>query len=288
VDSGRRRFLRIAGFGVLLGAGGGTLRRLTHGIPAARAASPDFNQDDVQGGASRSLGPDSAGQKATAHGLTAGRWALIVDTRRCQEKTARDGCRDCIQACHAIHNVPAIPDPSHELKWLWKEPYANAFPDQRHSFVPEGIRSRLFPVLCNHCDNPPCVRVCPAKATFKRPDGIVAVDYHRCIGCRYCMAACPYGARSFNWGDPRLHLDPAKIKPGFPTRTRGVVEKCNFCEERLSAGMSPACVEACREGALIFGDLSNPESEPRKMLRLAYTIQRRPEIGTGPAVYYVL
>jgi molybdopterin-containing oxidoreductase family iron-sulfur binding subunit len=144
----------------------------------------------------------------------------------------------------------------------------------------------LLPVLCNHCDNPPCVRVCPTQATFKRADGIVVMDYHRCIGCRFCMAACPYGARSMNYRDPRPFI--AEINPDFPTRCKGVVEKCNFCEERLAKGQLPACVEACKEKALIFGDMDDPRSAPRRLLKDWFSIRRRPELGTDPQIYYLL
>ncbi len=113
------------------------------------------------------------------------------------------------------------------------------------------------------------------------------MDYHRCIGCRYCMAACPFGSRSFNWGEPREYLDLAKLNPEFPTRMRGVVEKCNFCVERLAVGKLPACVEAS-EGAIVFGDLTDPDSDVRKVLRERFTIRRKPTVGTEPSVYYII
>ncbi len=100
------------------------------------------------------------------------------------------------------------------------------------------------------------------------------------------MAACPYGSRSFNWQDPRPAI--ASPNPDFPTRTKGVVEKCNFCEERLARGLRPACVEACQEKAMVFGDLTDPGSEPRKLLRARFALQREPELGTGPSVYYLV
>jgi len=142
-----------------------------------------------------------------------------------------------------------------------------------------------FPVLCNHCENPPCVQACPTKATFKRDDGIVVMDFHRCIGCRFCMAACPYGSRSFNFRDPRPFI--AEVDPGFPTRMKVVVEKCNFCVERLAVGKQPACVEVSN-GILTFGDLEDPESDVRKLLKSNYTIRRKQNLGTGPAVYYIV
>ncbi|HEX7504100.1 MAG TPA: 4Fe-4S dicluster domain-containing protein, partial [Syntrophales bacterium] len=147
-------------------------------------------------------------------------------------------------------------------------------------------RARKLPVLCNHCDNPPCVRVCPTQATFKRADGIVMMDYHRCIGCRFCMAACPYGARSMNYRDPRPFI--RKINNDYPTRTKGVVEKCTFCEERLRKGILPACVMACEEKALVFGDIDDPRSEIRRLLDKELPIRRRVELGTKPQAYYIL
>ena len=112
------------------------------------------------------------------------------------------------------------------------------------------------------------------------------MDWHRCIGCRYCMAACPYGSRSFNWTDPRP--DIANQDPDFPTRTKGVVEKCNLCEERLGRGELPLCVLACPQKAMIFGDLDDPDSTVRRALRRHYTIRRKPELGTNPQVYYIV
>ncbi len=140
-------------------------------------------------------------------------------------------------------------------------------------------------MLCNHCESPACVRVCPTKATFRRKDGIVVMDYHRCIGCRYCMAGCPFGARSFNFMDPRNHI--AKVNPTFPTRMRGVVEKCTFCSELLAVGKMPLCVEASN-GAIAFGDLTDPESSVRKLLAENFTLRRKPTLGTEPSVYYIL
>jgi len=112
------------------------------------------------------------------------------------------------------------------------------------------------------------------------------MDMHRCIGCRYCIAACPYGSRSFNWRDPRPFIK--NLNKEYPTRTRGVVEKCNFCAERLAKGLHPACVDACEEKALVFGDLEDPESEVRALLRENYAIRRKPALGTNPEVYYIV
>jgi molybdopterin-containing oxidoreductase family iron-sulfur binding subunit len=216
-------------------------------------------------------------------GAPGARWGMVIDTAGC----LRDrGCTDCIAACHAVHNVPAFPDRAHEVKWIWREPFDRVFPEQASPYLAKGIIERPVLVLCNHCDNPPCVRVCPTQATWKRADGIVMMDWHRCIGCRYCVAACPYGSRSFNWLDPRPRI--AQLRPDFPTRSKGVVEKCTFCEERLSQGLLPACVEACREKALVFGNLIDPKDPVRELLRTRHTIRRKPELGTHPEVHYLV
>jgi Fe-S-cluster-containing dehydrogenase component len=114
----------------------------------------------------------------------------------------------------------------------------------------------------------------------------VMMDYHRCIGCRFCMAACPFGSRSMNYRDPRPFIP--RLNPDFPSRTKGVVEKCNFCEERLARGILPACVLACKEKALAFGDPEEKGSEIRHVLERGFSIRRRSELGTGPQVYYLL
>lgn len=210
------------------------------------------------------------------------RWALAVDLKRCRQE-----CRDCIEACHTVHNVPDFGNPKDEVKWIWTEPFKNVFPGLEHPFIKAEYKQRPAIVLCNHCEHPPCVRVCPTQATFRRQeDGIVMMDYHRCIGCRFCVAGCPYEARSMNFRDPRPAI--RKINPDFPTRTRGVVEKCNFCEERLARGQLPACVEACKDQALIFGDLENPSAKIRQILKERFSIRRRAELGTRPQVYYLV
>jgi molybdopterin-containing oxidoreductase family iron-sulfur binding subunit len=196
------------------------------------------------------------------------------------------GCRDCIDACHIVHNVPDFKNPKDDVHWISREKVSHIFPAEDHARLPEKIRGLSLAVLCNHCENPPCVRVCPTKATFKRPDGIVMMDYHRCIGCRFCMAACPYGARSMNWRDPRPAIP--KINADYPTRTRGVVEKCTFCEERLAKGIGPACVLACKEKVLAFGDLEEGGSDVRRLLAARFSLRRKANLGTGPQVYYLL
>ena len=216
-----------------------------------------------------------------AHTLTAKRWAMAVDLTKCTAD-----CTDCIVACHTLHNVPNFGNPKDEIKWIWQEPFSAVFPGEQHAYSGERLRKLAPPVFCNHCENPPCVRVCPTGATFQRADGIVMMDYHRCIGCRLCMAACPYGARSMNYRNPRPFID--RINPDFPTRAKGVVEKCNFCEERIAKGLLPACVEACRQKALTFGDVEDTRSEIRLLLEKRFSLRRRAHLGTGPQIYYLL
>ena len=217
-------------------------------------------------------------------------WGMVIDIQKCQNP---DVVHACIEACHREHNVPEIPDPQEEVKWIWTEKYEDVFPDEAHTRTAHFLKGISVPVLCNHCTNPSCVRVCPTQATYKRKsDGIVMMDMHRCIGCRYCMAACPYGARSFNWRDPRPYIKGG-TKSAYPTRTIGVVEKCTFCEELIREGRQPACVEAASkvpggEGALIFGDLSDPDSNVSRLLHDKYTICRKVSLGNEPNVFYIV
>jgi molybdopterin-containing oxidoreductase family iron-sulfur binding subunit len=267
MDESRRKFLKEAGCAAL-GVG--------CGFPLLNAAC------------------NASGQEDAAPAESSSQWAMVVDIQRCLEEEVR---RACTEACHREHNVPDIPDSGDEVKWIWSEEYQRVFPDQVHVRTAAARREMPVLVLCNHCTNPPCVRVCPTGATWKRDtDGIVMMDMHRCIGCRYCIAACPYGARSFNWKDPRDYLEQGangEFPSDYPTRSKGVVEKCNFCAERLRDGRAPACVEAVNgvpggAGALTFGDATDPASEVSRILRERHTISRRVSLGTEPNVFYVV
>jgi molybdopterin-containing oxidoreductase family iron-sulfur binding subunit len=221
--------------------------------------------------------------KDSENALKAKQWALVIDTRQFHSE---EDLEPLVEVCNEVHNVPHLSEKRHEIKWIWGEHYHNAFPGKAARFLSEEVEHKPFLVLCNHCENPPCVRACPTQATFKREsDGIVLMDFHRCIGCRFCMAACPFGARSFNFRDPRPFIKEVNDK--FPTRMKGVVEKCNFCAERLAEGQLPACVEVS-EGKLTFGDLYDPESEVRELIRSHYTIRRKQTLGTEPSVYYIV
>jgi len=253
----RRELLKIVGIAALGVAGGSAINLLRRDwLEALEVPSPEA--------------------------LVAKRWAMVIDIRKF--KTG-DDYRKVIEVCHRIHNVPDFGNPKDEIKWIWTDTFKHAFPGQEHKYMMEKLEHKPFLLLCNHCENPPCVRVCPTKATFKREDGIVMQDMHRCIGCRFCMAACPFGARSFNWKDPKPFIKEENKE--FPTRMIGVVEKCTFCYERLARGLKPACVEESN-GALIFGDLEDPDSEVRKILNSHYTIRRKSELGTEPSVFYII
>jgi len=249
----RRTFLKLASLGLL--------------AVAAKPAIDLLARTEI----ARALGLDSTAR---------GRLAMAIDLKAC---TAEAGCRDCVLACHSVHNVPDIGTAKEEVKWIREATYGQAFSGQETQYAP--LKDARVLVLCNHCDNPPCVRVCPTQATWRRDDGIVMMDYHRCIGCRYCMAACPYGSRSFNWRDPVPYIK--EINLNYPTRTKGVVEKCNFCEERLALGLQPACVDACKTGALTFGELK-PGTDIQRVLSQGYSLTRKAGLGTRPQVYYIV
>jgi molybdopterin-containing oxidoreductase family iron-sulfur binding subunit len=272
MDMKRRQFLKIAGLSTIAGIG----------APAAfemllKGQAPDVSF--ASGGAGAETSNDAAS--------TGVRLGMVIDQRAFDANKGL--AQKCVSVCHTVHNVPDFGNKKDEIKWIWEAPYEKVFTEKSHYLRNEHLHESSFLLLCNHCDNPPCVRVCPTKATFKRKDGIVAMDYHRCIGCRFCMAACPYGSRSFNWRDPRPFINKENYNREFPTRMRGVVEKCNFCVERLAKGLQPACVEACgNTGALVFGDLNDPNSGIRKVLKENFTIQRKPSLGTKPSVFYIV
>jgi molybdopterin-containing oxidoreductase family iron-sulfur binding subunit len=146
-----------------------------------------------------------------------------------------------------------------------------------------------MPVQCQQCDNPPCVAVCPVEATWKESDGIVVVDYDWCIGCRYCQAACPYHARRFNWRKPQIPADEINPRQSYLSnriRPQGVMEKCTFCLHRTREGRLPACLEACPTGARVFGNLLDPSSEIRWVLRNKRVFVLKEELGTRPSFFY--
>ena len=202
------------------------------------------------------------------------------------------GCRKCVYACVGENNQSRDP----QIHWIQVlEMEKDKGIDLAHSNVhynpdkvPEKGKS-YFPVSCQQCRNPQCTTVCPVKATWQEPDGIVVVDYNWCIGCRYCMAACPYGARHFNWGEPKVPSDEINTEMhylGNRPRMKGVVEKCTFCIQRVRVGKYPSCVEICPVGARKFGNLLDPESEIRYILENKRVFVLKQELNTQPKFYY--
>ena len=207
-----------------------------------------------------------------AGGIAARRWGMVIDLRRCPED-----CTACLEACRHENNVALHGDPRWDIHWIRKVTIRK----KHESDAPE----RSVPLLCNHCDHPPCAQVCPVQATYKRADGIVIVDHHRCIGCRYCLIACPYNARYFNY----LENEDWPNKD-YPKRSHGVAESCHLCAHRLDVGASPACVEACQgvgAGAITVGDLNDPDSGISRLIAGNSVKRIRDDLGTEPKVYYI-
>lgn len=214
----------------------------------------------------------------TSNGTRGKNWGMLIDS----SKITKDDIMRMQAVCHKAHNVPDINDPKSEIKWIWAEPFEALFGSEA-GHVSEKWAEVPITTLCNQCRHPVCAKVCPTQATYANDEGIIIQDMHRCIGCRNCMAACPYGSRSFNFMDPRPYIK--EINPHYPTRMKGVVEKCDFCVERLNKGEMPLCVEASN-GAILFGDLDDPNSEIAQKLGEVMSIQRHPSFGTDPKVFY--
>ena len=191
------------------------------------------------------------------------RWGMLIDTTNCA-----DGCNDCVTACNRENGLSGGVSPT-DSQWIRKV----ELKDMR------GGRTLSLPMMCQHCEHPPCVDVCPTGASFKRPDGIVLVDRHRCIGCRYCMMACPYKARSF------VHEPLYDQNPDVP-RGKGTVESCTLCVQRVDRGQQPACAEACPNKAILFGNLNDPESEIARKIRTVASTQVRADLGLNTGIRY--
>jgi len=203
------------------------------------------------------------------------------------------GCRKCVYACVGENNQSRDP----QIHWITVlrfregEKWADLEESEKYynpSQVPEPGYFYM-PVQCQQCEKPPCVRACPTKATWMELDGIVVVDYNWCIGCRYCVAACPYGARHLNWAEPTIRpeeINPATHYLGNRPRMKGVVEKCTFCIQRSRNGKYPACVEACPVGARKFGNLLDQNSEIRYLIEHKRVFRLKEELNTYPKFYY--
>jgi len=208
-----------------------------------------------------------AAKPLDAEASSAVRWGMLIDLNRCD-----NGCDDCVSACAKENGLRGFGRPETDAQWIRKVEIRN----------PQTGDSKSLPVMCQHCEHPPCVDVCPTGASFKRADGIVLVNKHTCIGCRYCMMACPYKARSF------VHEALEDQKPHAP-RGKGTVESCTLCVHRIDEDRQPACVEACSDtggGAMLFGDLNDPDSEISKRVAMYATQQIRADLGLNTGVRY--
>lgn len=194
-------------------------------------------------------------------------------------KTRCIGCQTCAHACKMQNNVPS------GMRWNRVLTEGCDVEDGALGEFPNLIRGYL-PVACQHCENPACLRVCPTGATYKDDKGRVEVDYEKCIGCRMCMAACPYNARVFNWNDPKREPDFNYGDKEVPARSKGVVEKCTLCKERTDRGEEPMCVKCCPVKARTFGDLDDPNSEISRIVRQRNAMVLLEEQGTRPQVRY--
>ncbi len=201
------------------------------------------------------------------------------------------GYRKCVDACVEENNQGRDTQIQY-IRVLEMERGSMNLEESNHYYNPETVPQKgkfYMPVQCMQCENPPCVRACPVKATWKETDGVVVIDYDWCIGCRYCMTACPYWARHFNWNEPELppeELNPVTHYLGNRPRSKGVMEKCMFCVQRTRKGQQPACMEACPTGARIFGNLLDPESEIRYILENKTVFRLKEDLGTEPKFWY--
>lgn len=204
-------------------------------------------------------------------------YGMVIDLKKCM------GCQTCATSCHLANNLPQ------GIWWNRVLTEGGDTIDTVEGTYP-NCSIRHIPVACQHCENPACVKVCPVGATYKdEQTGVVRQDYEKCIGCRMCMAACPYtGVRSFNWDEPRYTVGFAVGEVESPVHQKHTVEKCTLCVGRVAKGQQPKCVEACLGVARYFGDLDDPDSEVSRFIREREYMQLLPDEGTRPSVYYLV
>jgi len=279
-DNGRRDFIKTVALATVATAACGTLASSCSSKVAAnekvKLLSPDGEIVEIDSSYLNYQEHLAIVSKLEARqGIAGKKFVMVVDLSRCKD------ARKCISACQKWHYRPE------DREWLTVKLMRDS----------ENAPPYWFPKQCFHCDNPPCVKVCPVDATYKRQDGLVLIDNERCIGCKFCMAACPYSTRVFNWNEPEMPFDiqhaVSNPETNIPAKV-GTVEKCDFCPDRARVGLLPPCVEACPNGVFYFGDenedtVSNgDETLGFKQLitdRAGYRFME--ELGTKPRVYYL-
>ncbi|MFQ5804568.1 MAG: 4Fe-4S dicluster domain-containing protein [Candidatus Methylomirabilales bacterium] len=285
-DEGRRKFLKGLGVATAAAAGIAITKKEGQAAPKTSAAAPpvlpalpavERGQESILLRMQRDL------QRALKKPLEDRRWVMVIDLQKCI------GCMACTIACKAENHLP----PAVVYRPVLEEEIGQ-YPN---------VSRRFLPRPCMQCDNPPCVPVCPVNATYKRPDGVVEIDYNACIGCRYCISACPYGARYFDFGEQYTDGTPSSPEPyetspapeygrSWPRKNGrspiGNARKCQFCLHRLNAGMLPACVTTCMGGATYFGDANDPESLASELISSPRVMRLKEELGTKPKVYYLM
>jgi len=274
---GRREFIKYSSGSIVLAL----LGKYVGGPVMGRIALDDADNAPVK---SKARATDGLGTLVDPEN----RFGLVIDVGSCI------GCRTCQWACKEENNIPDTISPPwievFEMK-IRQGLNVEVSPEDIEagvttSYTKSPLKGRWYlPVACNHCDDAPCVKVCPVGATYKAKDGIVLIDYDKCIGCKFCVVACPYSARRFNAFIPEIPED--KINPLVPVRFEGVVEKCTFCVHRTRRGVLPRCVEVCPVFARHFGNLNDPESEVSLLLNSNHYFQLLPELSTGPNMRYI-
>jgi len=203
------------------------------------------------------------------------RYGMVIDLKRCV------GCQTCALVCKLENHQP--------LGLWWNRVLTIGGPEiDTPSGTYPDLQMSFLPIACQHCEDPPCVEVCPVGAAYKREDGLVLINWETCIGCRYCIVACPYGVRVYNWRSTKEQEIPdfQVGAPEVPARPLGVGEKCTFCVHRVDKGLQPACIP-CPSRARFFGDLNDPNSEVSKLIKEKGGYQLKSELGTNPSVFYL-
>jgi len=282
VTLSRRRFLEGIGAAAGLMAAG-VVPAVVTALPSAAGASEGSAESEtgIEWAAEEDQPVNYPG-KPVWYADPAGdqKWAMVIDVKACI------GCRRCVYACVKENNIGR----ESGFTYIQVLEMENGKVDIEHANLDYEEAGRpdkwYLPVQCMHCAKPTCVYGCPVKATWKEPDGIVVIDYDKCIACRNCMVTCPYDARHFNWVEPEV--PEAEVNPKVPLEAKaGVVEKCTFCVQRTRNGQTTACTEACPVGARKFGDLNDPESEVSILLKTRRVWRLKEETGNDPMIWYV-